>query len=134
MQLARHEAVVDEEIFLDRQARITALEVTRAITGDAMAKREVLRAGRRADRVGLDEAQPRDRLHQRGRTKQGSRDRVAAQVVEDRWLHRPSLMSQGSPCDALNTASCAANARWYAGRASPRATYAARFAYSSSRP
>ena len=81
-QAARHEAVVDEAVLLDVQPRIAALEIARAIALDAMAQRQVLRARRRADRVGLHEAEAVDRLLQRGRRKQRAGDGVAAQVVE----------------------------------------------------
>ena len=87
VQRARHEAVVDEEVLLDRQPRIAALEVARAVAGHAMAQRQVLRACRGADRVGLHEAELLDRLRQRRRLEQRAGDRVAAQVVEGRRLH-----------------------------------------------
>jgi hypothetical protein len=86
VQLARHEAIVDEEVLLDRETRIAALEVTGAIADDAMPQREVLRTGGRTDGVRLHEAEARDRPHQRGR-EQGAGDGVAAQVVEGWWLH-----------------------------------------------
>ena len=59
--LPRQEAVVDEAILLDREPRVAALEVAGAIAGDAVAQGQVLGARRRADRVGLDEAQLFDR-------------------------------------------------------------------------
>ena len=59
--LPRQEAVVDEAVLLDREPGVAALEVAGAIAGDAMAQRQVLGARRRADRVGLDEAQLFDR-------------------------------------------------------------------------
>ena len=62
VHFARHEAVVDEEVLLDRQLRIAALEVTGTVVDDAMAQRQVLRACRRADGIGLHEAELRDGL------------------------------------------------------------------------
>jgi len=56
---SRYEAVVDETVLVDRQARVAALEVAGAIAVDAVAQRQVLGARRRADRVGLDEAERR---------------------------------------------------------------------------
>ncbi len=82
LMLARHETVVDEEVFFDRQLRIAALQVTGAVTRDAVAQRQVLGARRRAKRVGLDEAQPGNRPRQRGRFEQAARDGITAQVVE----------------------------------------------------
>ena len=60
VHFARHEAVVDEEVLFDRQARIATLEVTGTVVGDAVAKRQVLRARRGADGIGLNEAELRD--------------------------------------------------------------------------
>ena len=59
--LARQEAVVDEAVLLDREPRVAALEVAGAVAGDAMAQGQVLGPRRRADRVGLDEAELLDR-------------------------------------------------------------------------
>jgi hypothetical protein len=52
--VAVHVAVVHEEILLDRQLRISPVEVARAVALDAVAEREVLGAGRGrgADRPG----------------------------------------------------------------------------------
>ena len=54
---ARHEAVVDEGVFLDAERRVAAFEVAGAVALDAVAQRQVLRARRGADRVGLHEAE-----------------------------------------------------------------------------
>ena len=49
---------VDMKVFLgQRQRRIALLQVARAIAADAMPEDQVLRAGRRADRVELHEAE-----------------------------------------------------------------------------
>jgi hypothetical protein len=83
---ARQEAVVDERVLVDPQARIAALEVADAVAGDAVAQDQVLGARRRADRIGLDEAELVDRARERRRLEERARDGVAAQVVERRWL------------------------------------------------
>ena len=57
VHLVGDETVVDEEVFVNVERRVTALEVSGAIVLDAVAQRQVLRARRRADRVGLDEAE-----------------------------------------------------------------------------
>ena len=94
---ARQIAVVDEEVFLQRQLRIKALEIARAIAGDAMAQRQVLRAGRRADRIGLHESQLVDRAPERGRLEQRARDGVAAQMFQG---DRHAAIIFQSPSDA----------------------------------
>jgi hypothetical protein len=71
---ARHEAVVDENILVDAQRREAAFEVAGAVILDAMAQRQVLGARRRADRVGLDEAERVDGALQRGGTEQAAAD------------------------------------------------------------
>jgi hypothetical protein len=65
LKLARQEPIVDEEVFLDREIRVTPLEIAGAVIRDAVAKREVLRPCRRTDRISLDEAQLVDRALQR---------------------------------------------------------------------
>ena len=87
---ARQEAVVDEGSLPRRQPRIAPLEIAGAIADDAMAQRQVLSARRRADRIGLHEAEPVDRALQRRRLEQRAGDRVAAQVVERRRRRWPS--------------------------------------------
>ena len=54
---SRHEPVVHEEVLVDVEFRVAALEIAGAIAGDAMPQREVLRPGRRADGIGLHEAE-----------------------------------------------------------------------------
>jgi len=49
----RQISIVDEEVFFQRQLRITALEVARAIARHTVAQSEVLSAGRGTDRIGL---------------------------------------------------------------------------------
>jgi hypothetical protein len=71
---ARHEAVVDEKILVNAQRREAAFEVAGAVILDAMAQRQVLGARRRADRVGLDEAERVDGALQRRGAEQASAD------------------------------------------------------------
>ena len=52
------EAVVDEDVFLDAKRRIQPLEIAGAVVDGAMTQRQVLRARRRADGIGLHESQP----------------------------------------------------------------------------
>ena len=63
---ARHEAVVDEEIFLDVELRVAAFEVAGTVVLDAMTQYQVLSARRRANRIGLHKAQPVESAFQRG--------------------------------------------------------------------
>jgi len=79
---ARQEAVVDEEVFFDPEARVTPLQVARAVTFHAVAQRQVLRARRGADRVGLHEAELVHGALQRGRVEQAACDGEAAQLIE----------------------------------------------------
>jgi hypothetical protein len=87
---ARQKAVVDQRVLFDRKLRIAPLQIAGPVIGDPMAQDQVLRARRRADRVGLHEAQPANRAHQRGRRAQCEGHRVAAKVVE------PSLPLQST--------------------------------------
>jgi hypothetical protein len=82
VRVVRQEAVVDEEVPVDGRARIAALEVARAVVHDVVAQREILRAGRCADPIGLHEAQASDRLGQGHWLEGGTSDRVAAEIAE----------------------------------------------------
>ena len=82
MQLARDEAVVDEEVLFDAQLRVGAFEIAGPVVDDAMAQRQVLRARRRADRIGLDETEAVQRPLERGGAEQAMRDGEAAKVLE----------------------------------------------------
>jgi hypothetical protein len=75
---ARQNAVVDEEVLFDGQARVVRFQVARTVVGDAMAQREVLRPCWRADRIDLDEAELGDGARQGCRLEQATGDRVAA--------------------------------------------------------
>src|SRR5688572_6166141 len=93
---AGHEAVVDEEVLMHVETRIATLEVTGAVAGYAMAQREVLRARRCPDGVGLYEAGCVQRPLQGCWREQTARDRSAPDVVEDHWLRYPRP-SAGQP-------------------------------------
>ena len=95
---ARQEAVIDEEIFFDEQARIAPLKIAGAVVAHAVAQDQILRAGGRADRVGLHKAQTIDRARQRDRCKERARHRIAAQVGKrDRRAcgHRLAAFAEG---------------------------------------
>ncbi len=90
LQRAGHEAVVDEEVLVDVEPAVEALEIAGTITGHAMAEREVLGSRRRADRIGLHEAEHVERLLQRSGGNQAARDRKTPQVVEGHASRSPS--------------------------------------------
>ena len=77
---ARQETVVDEEILLDIERGIEAVEIADAIVGDPMPQHQVLCARRRPNGIGLDEPEPRDRASDIGGREQAAGDRVAAKV------------------------------------------------------
>src|SRR6187551_2745577 len=87
MHFARHEAIVDEEVLLDRQARIATLEVTGAVVGDSVAKRQVLRSRGSADGIGLNKAELRNCPAKRRRLEERAGDGVAAEVGESWRSH-----------------------------------------------
>ena len=53
---ACHEAVVHEDVLVDIETGVAMLEITGAVTDNPMAQREVLRARRCPDGIGLNEA------------------------------------------------------------------------------
>ncbi len=78
-QCVRCEAVIDEEVFRDRELRVFGFQVSGTVIFDAMTKNEVLRACRRPDGIGLNVAElVQCGLQRRGR-KQSSANRVRAQ-------------------------------------------------------
>ena len=79
---AGDEAVVDEDVFVNVEARVATFEIAGAIARHAVTKREILRAGRRADRVRLDEAEHVECALQRGRRKRLRATANRAQVVK----------------------------------------------------
>ena len=92
------EAVVDEEVFLDAQPRVAALQVTGPVAGHAVAQRQVLGPRRGADRVGLHKTQAPDGLRQAGRPPQAAGDGVAAELVEAGGFGRGhARLNHGAP-------------------------------------
>jgi hypothetical protein len=77
-----YEAVVDEEIFFDVELRVVAFKVAGTVVLHAMAEDQILRAGWRADWVGLHETELLQRSFQRGRREQALVYGETAQVVE----------------------------------------------------
>ena len=82
VQPAGHEPVVDEYVFFDGHRRVAALEIAGTIAVDARPQRQILRASRRLDRIGLHETQPVDCPFERGRDEQAAADGKTANVVE----------------------------------------------------
>ena len=76
------EAVRNEEVFLDIEARVAALQVAGAVAPDPMTQRQVLRSRRSPDRVGLHEPQSLQGAAERGRREQAAPDGEPAQIVE----------------------------------------------------
>jgi len=70
---------IDMHVVLDqRQLRKTHFEIAGAITGDSMAKDQILRSRRRADRIDLHESERRDGRCDVGRLRQRARRRIRA--------------------------------------------------------
>ena len=82
------ESVVDEIVFFDFEARVSPLEVSRAIVRDAVPQRQVLRACGSPDGIRLDEAERLDRALESRRLEKAAGDSVAAQVVQRDSLGR----------------------------------------------
>src|SRR5690349_10315861 len=75
-----HKSVVDEEIFLDAELRIAALEIAIAIVSNAMAQHQVLRSRRSAYGIGLHKTQPVERTLQSSGRKETTSDGEVAQL------------------------------------------------------
>ena len=75
------ETVVDEEILVHIEIGIAPFQIAGAIALDAVTQGQVLGARRGADRVGLDEAELRDRAAQCRRCEQRPRHGITAQIV-----------------------------------------------------
>ena len=86
--LARHETVIDEEGLFNREARVAALQLAGAIVCDALREDEVLRAGGRAHRVGLEKPEARNGPLQADRLEQAARDRVASNLLKTEMADR----------------------------------------------
>ncbi len=101
--LSRQEAVVDEEGLLDRQARVAALQIAGAIALDSMREDQILCAGGRPHRVGLDEAEARNGARQTGGLEETARDRVAAKLPENPANRQPP----SAPANRFSMIRCA---------------------------
>ena len=89
----RKEAVVEEVVFLDGERGERPFQIAGTIVPHAMAQRQILRARGRANRVGLDEAEPVERALEGRGCEKAPRDGEAAQIVDRddgfpfRWRH-----------------------------------------------
>ena len=89
LQSARHEAIVDEEVLVNVEAGVVALEIAGTVAGDAVAQREILGSCWCADRIRLHETQDVQRTLKRGRLEEAASDGGAPDVVESHW--RPAV-------------------------------------------
>ena len=69
-----HEAIVDEEILFYSQGRVAAFQIACAVVPDAVSQGQILRTGRRANRIGLHEPEPVQRTPERRRLEQTAAD------------------------------------------------------------
>jgi hypothetical protein len=76
---AWQKAVIDKKVLFHRELGIAAFKIARAITVDAVAQRQILRAGGSSNRICLDESQFLDRARKRGRLEQRACNGIAAQ-------------------------------------------------------
>src|SRR5262249_17309397 len=97
------------------------LEIARAVPGDAVAEREVLRARRRANRIGLDETEPVERALQRGGYEQGACDSGTAKVSERHRVPRHMIDRGGSSMRVLSMLALSSVFALPQGAAVPRA-------------
>ena len=79
---SRQITVIDEEVLLERQPRITAPEVARAIRGHTVRAGSGPARGGGADRVSLHGSQLVDGALEGGRLEQRTRDGVATQMIQ----------------------------------------------------
>ena len=82
LQRAGDEAVVDEDVFVNVEALVATFEIAGAIARDAVAERQILSPGWRANRIRLDKRERIECALERGRRKQTARDGESAQFVE----------------------------------------------------
>jgi hypothetical protein len=80
VDLRRHEPVVDEEVFLDLEPGVASFETASPISGQALTKNEVLRPGRRLNRIGLHESEGVERVLEIARDKEASADGVSPKL------------------------------------------------------
>lgn len=89
----RHETVVDEEVFVNVEIAVGALEIARTIANDAVPQREILGSCWCTDRIRLHEPQDIEGALERGRLEQTASDGSAPDVIE---RHSPLLSSRRS--------------------------------------
>jgi len=89
---AGDEPIVDEEVFLDSEFVVAALEIAGPVIHDAMSQGQILCAGGRSDWIGLHEPKPLDRLFERGRAEQAAVQCVPSKGVE---CHRERFLPFG---------------------------------------
>src|SRR5262249_10517558 len=82
MERAGDESVVDEEVFLDAEVVVAALQIAGTIILDPVSQCQVLRARRRTNRVGLHEAQFLERQFERRRGEHRMADGEVPEMVE----------------------------------------------------
>jgi hypothetical protein len=82
VQVAGDEAVVDEDVLFDVERGVSSIQVACFVAGDAMAKREVLCAGWRTDRIRLDEPESLESVFQRPGREQAARDGKFAESIQ----------------------------------------------------
>ena len=81
---SRDEPVIDEDILLDVERRVQPLEVARPVALDAQPERQILRARRRANRIGLHESKRVDRACEGCGPAETAGDGHAPKIVEGR--------------------------------------------------
>ncbi len=86
LNLAGYKSVIDEEVFLHAERGVASLEVASAIIDNPMTQRQVLRARRGTNRIGLYEAELVHRALQRRGREEAARDCIVAKLIE-RYIH-----------------------------------------------
>ena len=78
--IGRQKAVVDEVLLVDGELRVARIEVTGPVVENALPQDQILRPGRRANRVRLYEAKRRNRRFERSGPEQRTGKCVPTQV------------------------------------------------------
>ena len=87
LKFPSHEAIIDEEVFMDSKLRVAPFEIAGAISLYTMPEDQVLRTCRRADRISLHKTHPVQRSPQGCGWEEASGDSKRAHIVErDRHL------------------------------------------------
>ena len=82
MQRAGDESIVHEEVLVNVEPAVMTLEIAGVIAVHAVAKRQILSASRRTDRIGLYKGQRVEGALKCGGGKEAARDGESAQLVE----------------------------------------------------